>query len=104
MLEVNAKIFNEIVNTDKLVVLDFWASWCVPCKAMAPVFEDVSSQFKDQVVMAKVKVDDCSDLASKFKVMSVPTLVFIKGGEVIESSSGFMTKEIIINKINSYLQ
>lgn len=103
MLEIDSENFEEIYTTDKLVVLDFWASWCQPCKDMLPIFEEISNEIGDKVIMAKIKVDDNRDIAKKFRVMSVPCLILMKNGEIVEFSPGLTTKEMILSKINLHI-
>lgn len=102
-VELNINNFENVLSTDKLIVLDFWASWCEPCKAILPIFEEVSSELKDRVVMGKIKVDDNRELARRYRVMSVPSFVFIKNNEVIEYIPMVIDKQTLLNKINLYI-
>ena len=82
---------NEIVNSDKLVLIDFFATWCGPCKMLSPIIEQVAAEHSDLEVV-KVDVDKVPELAVSYNVMSIPTLVFIKGGNLVMQSVGFASK------------
>lgn len=85
---------NEIMETEKVVVIDFWATWCGPCKMMAPVVEEVAKDYPD-VKVCKVNVDEEPELSNAFKIVSIPTIVVIKNGEIIDSVVGYRPKEDI---------
>ncbi len=89
----------EVLNSDKPVVVDFWATWCGPCRMFSPVMDEVSAEMTDHV-FGKVNVDDAPELAQKFDVMSIPTVILFKGGEVVRRSTGAMSKEGLIAWIN----
>ncbi len=86
----------EVIESEKPVLIDFWASWCGPCKMLAPIIDQVAEEAADFVV-GKVNVDEEPDLAMKYKIMSIPTLVAIKGGEVVKQSVGMQTKQQILD-------
>ena len=85
---------NEVMETEKGVVIDFWATWCGPCKMMAPVVEEVAKDYPD-VKVCKVNVDEEPELSNAFKIVSIPTIVVIKNGEIIDSVVGYRPKEDI---------
>lgn len=85
---------NEVMETEKVVVIDFWATWCGPCKMMAPVVEEVAKDYPD-VKVCKVNVDEEPELSNAFKIVSIPTIVVIKNGEIIGSVVGYRPKEDI---------
>lgn len=85
---------NEVMETEKVVVIDFWATWCGPCKMMAPVVEEVAKDYLD-VKVCKVNVDEEPELSNAFKIVSIPTIVVIKNGEIIDSVVGYRPKEDI---------
>ena len=85
---------NEVMETEKVVVIDFWATWCGPCKMMAPVVEEVAKDYPD-VKVCKVNVDEEPELSNAFKIVSIPTIVVIKNGEIIDSVVGYSPKEDI---------
>lgn len=85
---------NEVMETEKVVVIDFWATWCGSCKMMAPVVEEVAKDYPD-VKVCKVNVDEEPELSNAFKIVSIPTIVVIKNGEIIDSVVGYRPKEDI---------
>jgi len=88
----------EVLNSDKPVLVDFWATWCGPCKMIAPVLSELAEDFADSLKVGKVNVDNEGELAVKFGVMSIPTLLLFKNGEVVKKSIGFMTKEQLMEE------
>ncbi len=99
IIKLTAQNFDEIVTkSDKPVLIDFFATWCGPCKMLSPVVDEVAEEV-DDVVFCKVDVDEEGELANRFNVMSVPTLVLIENGEVENSSVGFIPKEELLEFI-----
>ena len=92
----SANFENEVIKSDKPVLIDFWASWCGPCKMLSPIIEEIAKEYDGKVKVAKVNVDDEPELASTFGISSIPTLFVIKNGEVTNTSIGFRSKEDII--------
>lgn len=82
----------EVLQAEGPVLVDFWASWCGPCKMLAPVLKDFAEEMAGAVKVGKVNVDDEPELAARFKVMSIPTLILFKNGEVVKKSIGVITK------------
>jgi thioredoxin 1 len=83
----------EVIRSDKPVVVDFWAPWCGPCKALAPVFEEVAEQFGDKVKFMKLNVDDSQKTAVNYSVRSIPTIILFKDGKVLDTVVGLVPKE-----------
>lgn len=90
----------EVMNSDKPVFIDFWASWCGPCQMVAPVVEELADEITD-VKIAKVNVDEQPELAQKFQIMSIPTMVLLKNGKVVDTTVGAQPKEDLIRFIHS---
>lgn len=102
--EVTESEFNEIVNNGhELVVVDFFADWCMPCLMMAPIIEDLAEQM-DNVKFVKINVDDNEEIAGKYEVRSIPTLIFFKGGKEVDKVVGGMDQDALEEKIQELLK
>lgn len=99
---VNTQEFNELMN-EKAVLVDFFATWCGPCKMLSPVLESVAEKMKDKVTIVKVDVDRSPDLAAKFGVMSVPTMIMFKNGRQVDAFSGYMPEANLMANIEKKL-
>lgn len=95
--------FAEILNTDKLVMVDFWATWCGPCRALAPVVEELAAEYEGKAVIGKCNVDDCDELPMKYGIRSIPTLLFFKNGELVDRLVGAAPKAGIAAKLDSLI-
>ena len=96
--------FSERVKgNSKPVLVDFWAPWCGPCRAISPIVEELSEEFKGRVDVFKCDVDENSDIVAEYGVRNIPTLIFIKEGKLVDKLVGATTKSAIIEKINSLL-
>ena len=95
VIAVTKENFDEIIKTDKPVLLDFYADWCGPCRMVAPIVHEIADE-NDNVVVAKINVDNEPDLAMKFGVMSIPTLVVMKNGEEVKRATGARAKPQIL--------
>ena len=93
----------EVVGSDTPVLVDFWAEWCGPCRAMNPILEELSDELSGQLKVAKVNVDENQQLASQFSIRSIPTLLLLKAGNVEEQLVGAMNKESLKEKISTHL-
>ena len=98
VLHINQKNFEMIENSDKTVLLDFYAEWCGPCRMVAPLIEEIANERSD-ILVAKVNVDDEQELAGKFGVFSIPTLVVMKDGKVVKQSTGARPKAQILEML-----
>ena len=93
MKELKTATFEaDVINNEKPVVVDFWASWCGPCKMMAPIFEELEEEFKEKFEFGKVNVDEEPALAEKYGIVSIPTIILIKDGQVVNRSVGAVPK------------
>ena len=92
--------FNEIISNNELVLVDFYAEWCGPCKMLAPIIAEIKEELKDKVYVIKLNVDEEEELSEKFGIYSIPTLVLIKDGKEIDRKVGYNTKQILVDWIN----
>ena len=100
MVDINSQNFSsEVLGSEKLVLVDFWAPWCVPCKVIAPTVEKIATEHSDRVKVAKANVDDDQDLATELSIFNIPTIVFFKRGKEHSRLIGVNTKEAIEAKI-----
>lgn len=104
VVEVTENEFNEIVNNGhKLVVVDFFADWCMPCLMMAPIIDELAEKLSD-VKFVKIDVDDNEEIAGKYEVRSIPTMIFFKGGKEVDKVVGGMDADALEEKIESLLK
>ncbi len=103
MRVINAKEFDEVIKSKKIVLVDFFATWCGPCRMLSPVLEEVLEESKGEFDIVKVDVDESYDLAKKFGVMSVPTMIIFQEGIETDKMIGYRQKDDILEAIKSYL-
>ena len=102
-LHLNTQTFEEAIAGSKPVLVDFWATWCGPCRMIAPVIEQVAAEFEGRAVVGKVDVDEEPGLAQRFGVMSIPTLIVLKDGKVVEQAVGARGKADVAAMIERHL-
>ena len=102
-LEIKDSNFDELLAEGKPMVIDFWATWCGPCKKIGPDVAALAEEYKDQVLVGKCDVDDNDDLTSKFGIRNIPTVLFIKNGEVQDKTVGAVTKAQLEEKLKALL-
>ena len=93
----------EVLDSDKLSVIDFWAEWCGPCRAIGPVVEELSKEWEGKVNIGKVNVDNNPQLSMNYGITSIPAILFIKGGVVVDKLVGAQPKNIFVKKIESHV-
>lgn len=103
MQVANNKNFNDILASSRLVLVDFWASWCGPCRMLSPIVDDIAKEFEGKIEVAKCNIDDAEEVAAQYGIRSIPTLLFFKDGEVADKTVGFVNKAEIEKRINNLL-
>jgi len=93
----------EVLQSDKPVLTDFWAEWCMPCRMIEPILEEIAAEYADQLKVARINVDSNRELAAKLGIMSIPTLILFKNGQPVERLVGAMPKRSLLEKITPHL-
>jgi len=100
LIEVTKETFDfEVLQSDQLVIVDFWATWCTPCRMLTPILEEIAAERPD-IKICKINMDDAQDIAEEYGVMSIPALLYFKGGELINDSIGLISKERILSLLS----
>lgn len=102
-VEINGTNFEEITKSDKLIVIDFWAQWCGPCRALTPIIEEVEKEYEGRAIIGKCDTDANNDIAIQFGVRNIPMIIFLKNGDVKDVHVGLIKKPELVKKIESFL-
>lgn len=100
---ITSENFASLRNGNQLLVVDFWATWCGPCRMMAPIIEELAKEYEGKAVIAKCDVEENEDLATEFGIRNIPTILFFKNGEVVDKLIGYQQKPKLEEKINILL-
>ena len=95
--------FDKDISSPNLVLVDFWAEWCGPCKAIAPILDNICDQFGDKVVVGKVNVDEVKQTPVKYGIRSIPTLLFFNNGEIVKQEVGLQSEQTLIDNVNQII-
>ena len=102
-LEITSQNFDEIKQQGKPVLVDFWATWCGPCKRLGPIIEELAAEYDGKAVVGKCDIEENDDLTEKFGIMNVPTVVFLKDGKEVDRVVGLAMKNVYQDKLNALL-
>jgi len=101
---INDSNFEELVlNTDQPAMIDFWAEWCGPCRMIGPFVEQIATEYEGRAVVGKVNVEQSPEIANKYGIRNIPTILFFKGGELVDKQVGATTKALLADKLNALL-
>lgn len=101
--EITDSNYKEVLAEGKPVVIDFWAPWCGPCKMVGPIIEELATEFEGQVIIGKCDVDESADVAAEYGIRNIPTVLFIKNGEVVDKQVGAVGKPVFVEKVKKLL-
>ena len=104
VINISSESFNNVINNANVPLLvDFWATWCAPCRMMAPILDSLAESLEGKVIIGKVNVDDCEDLAIKYQINAIPNLLIFKNGELKESIVGFVRESELSSILSKYM-
>ncbi len=99
----DANFQEQVIERDGLTVIDFWAEWCGPCRMISPIVEELSKEYAGKILVGKVDVDTNPEISMKYGIRSIPTILFLKNGEVVDKHIGATSKQVLANKIEAHL-
>jgi thioredoxin 1 len=102
-LEITDVNLDKLLQSEKPLVIDFWAEWCGPCRLLTPLIEELSVEYADRVSIGKLDVDSNPETCTKYGIRNIPTVLFIKNGEIVDKQIGAVPKNILVDKINALL-
>ena len=102
-IEVTTSNIEELLSSDKPVMIDFWAVWCGPCRMISPIVEELAAEYEGKVLIGKCNVDEQAEIAERMKIRNIPTLLFFKGGEQVDKHVGAATKPQLAENLNALL-
>ncbi len=102
-IEITDANFEEIIKSEQLILVDFWAEWCGPCKMIGPVVEELAGEYEGKAIIGKVDVDSNPSVAQAFGIRSIPTLLFFKGGQIVDKQVGAVPKAVLSKKLDAQL-
>lgn len=101
---INESNFADVLSSNQVVLVDFWAQWCGPCRALSPVIEEIAAEYAGKAYVAKCNVDDCDEIAGQYRIMSIPCMLFFKDGKMIDRLVGAQPKAAITAKLDSLIK
>lgn len=99
----DANFDEQVLKSDKPVIVDFWAEWCGPCRMVGPIVQEIGEEYEGKVVVGKVDVDNNPGTAAKFGIRNIPTILFFKGGEIVDKQVGAVPKQVLVKKLEAQL-
>ncbi len=104
ILELTSKNFNDLIlKSPKLCLIDFWADWCNPCKAIIPIIDNIFKKYNDKIVIGKINIDSNINLTEEYSIQSIPTIIFIKNSKIVHRDIGIVSELALSNVIDQYI-